>query len=704
MAALRLMTFNVQLLPFIAGVLDGTVSVPTAVVGLFPGGNQDAVARAEAVAKDILSIRPGERPDVIGLNEVFSEDGRSVLLDALQPVWPNVIEIVFEGDVEEDAGLMVFSRLPFQQLPNGSDRAERFYSDDAGDDSWASKAAVLVQVSQPVENMTLVFTHLQAAYVTEEEHREIRKRQLAEVRELVAEVLGPDIGVWANVVVAGDLNIRGDAGMSSDEWFEIFDTPGDPFGELFADSWIEMRPPNETVDHDPGHTNRNRETQQEQRLDYLCRLKTPDGIDVVAHHMRVGHRDVSDHYALEGLFQLRDAHCQPSSASDIDAQGPIVGAPDPSRPRTSAVYHTNIEITRLSGRHWLWIPRPGTYTFHAPPTMEYEVFADTDISTPLERLDSLSVVELPPSLQWPYDRFGRVDPVGGTYVNRSPLLVAVRSRNGGPVQGPFLVFEHLGDSPRTAIALPPHLDVEVPFPANQLLGADDTAWFRVMPRPTLMAKPRDERVTVRYPGGASGSLEALDAGMSSLGGTSGGGELEHSFVAVGDDNFLVAVTRDSDQDVGHVIRWETPVSYLRLDKGFTVHVNDETGPDWPGADEPELEVRMDSDAVPLLKTAWDDADTGEDWPGLVEKLWFEALQRGWTPPRPVKEIAFAESIDVVIEDPDSPLGAAHGVVSHTINPLSPNEPAEKKRTMAINVFDTISDGTYTLSCTLSRDP
>lgn len=42
---LRLMTFNVQLLPVIAGVVAGTVSLPGSLVGLFPSGDSDAIAR-----------------------------------------------------------------------------------------------------------------------------------------------------------------------------------------------------------------------------------------------------------------------------------------------------------------------------------------------------------------------------------------------------------------------------------------------------------------------------------------------------------------------------------------------------------------------------------------------------------------------------------------------------------------------------------
>lgn len=697
MRPLRLMTFNVQLLPVIAGVSEGTVSVPFGIAGLLPGAAVDSIARAEAVADDLLDITPSERPDVLALNEVFSEDARDVLINRLSPEWPHVIESVHEGDLEEDAGLMVFSQLPFLALPGGGNRRERFYSDDAGADSWASKAAVLVQVDLPAERTTLVFTHLQAAYDTEEQYRDIRKNQLAEIRELVAEVLGSSPGSWQNVIVAGDLNIRGDAGATSNEWFDIFDTAGDPFGELFADSWIEMRPPGMSEDLDPGLTNRNRETQVEQRLDYICRLKTQDGVDLVAHHARVGHRDTSDHYAVEAIIQVRDDHCQPTSAVDIDSVGPAAGTSGPGQPRTSLAYIVQPDIAAEGGRSWVWIRRPGTYTFHHSPSLVHEVYAANDISRPLTRLDSLSTSDVPQAVLGAYRRLeGRIDDKGSTYVNREPLLVAMRTKNGMPGGGALIVLEHLGDTKATAIALPPHLDVTVPFPPNQRLGDDDTAWFRLRTVKTLMETPRQESVTVEQPAG-SGSMEAQDASGGSLGSDSGANTLTHAFTASADDEVFINVRRDSDADTGQVIRWSTPVNYLRLDKGFTVHVNDESGPDWPGADEPEFEMWMDGEK--LLKTTWDDADTGEDWPGIADKIHFEAVQRGWTS----KSVGFTGSLDFVIEDPDD-LGAAHGVTTWTIAGLSPNEPAERKRTMAVTVFDTISNGTYTVSCTLSRDP
>ena len=251
-----------------------------------------------------------------------------------------------------------------------------------------------------------------------------------------------------------------------------------------------------------------------------------------------------------------------------------------------------------------------------------------------------------------------------------------------------------------AIALPPHLDVDVPFPPNQRLGADDIAWFRVMPRPTLMAKPRNEEIRLSSPDGRSGSLELVDRSQVTVlkPRITGSGTLSQTFTAAATDDFLAKVTRDGDDATGHVVRWHTPVTYCRLDDVFTIHVNDETSGDWPGADEPELVLSIDGEL--FLSTSWDDADTGEDWPGLADLMRSTAVKRGWLS----ASLAFSQSIDFELEDPDPPLGAAHGVKTHTINTLAPNDNQPPHRSKAVTVFDTVSDGTYSLAYSLSRDP
>lgn len=697
MDALRLMTFNVQCLPLIAGVLDGSISIPGALVGLFPGTDDDAIDRATAICADLLAIAPDERPHVIALNEAFNEDARGIFLDQLKPTWPNIVEAVYEADLEEDAGLMVFSSLPFHTLPDGSTHMAQFYSDDAGDDSWASKAAVLVQVGLPAEVTTLVFTHLQAAYDSDDQYRDVRARQLEELLKLIDRGVGDDRDQWRNVVVAGDLNIRGDAGSASDEWYETFTGAGE-FGQRFADSWIQQRPPGVQENLDPGLSHRDRATQGEQRLDYVCCLKRSDGEAIVAHQMRLGHRTVSDHYALEALIQFEADRCQPCRAVNLDELSPMAGAPVAGQPVGSLAWHVDVTIPADDGRFWLWLPRPGTFSFFAATDLAYQVFAATDLSHPLELFSTLKAGEVPASVQVAVQEFrGQLDPDGGTFVHRQPMLICVRSASGDPVRHrPFMVFEHRGDTPQTALALPPHFDLDLPFPLNEYLGADDQVWLRVKPRATLMGTTRSESIVLTQGQADAARMTQYDRALTALADWYGSGELSFSFDATDDDEFYVTVKRDDPSQIRQVIRWNTPVCYLRLDKGMQVHVDDETGKDWPGADEPELDLSIDG--THLTHVTWDDADTGEDWPGFTDAIRNAVVARGWTS----ASVGLCQGLEVTIEDPDG-IPVAHGVTSWPLNGMHPGEPAEVKRITKVTVFDGWKDGTYSVVCTLTRD-
>ena len=222
MAALRLMTFNVQMLPLIPLTVQGQ--------------SDDAVERADRVAEAILSIPVSERPHVIAFNEVFNEDGRDRLKTRLGN-WPNMVVKIDNGGLDNDSGLMLVSRLPFLTLRTGGVLYEHFYSVAEGTDALACKAVGIVQVNRPAEITTIAFTHLQASYATEDEHREVREKQFEEIVAALSAVLGPDAAEWQNVILVGDLNVRGDSGAETDEWSLTFKTSGTPFQMAFLDGW-----------------------------------------------------------------------------------------------------------------------------------------------------------------------------------------------------------------------------------------------------------------------------------------------------------------------------------------------------------------------------------------------------------------------------------------------------------------------------------
>ena len=459
--------------------------------------------------------------------------------------------------------------------------------------------------------------------------------------------------------------------------------------------WIDMRPPGESKDRDTGYTHRNVDDQNEQRLDYICRLRSPKGPRLVAHQMRIGHRTVSDHYAVQALIQFEAEHCQPRSAVDIDAIGPL---PSPAgKAWLSKLYIVPVTIPSEAGRFWIWVPREGTYSFLHDPKLEHETFFAHDLSRPILHSGELHVGDLSGPLQALYLQLERtIQPAGRTYVARAPMLISIRSHTGIPTSGTFTVLEHRGESPATAIGLPAYHKTTVPFPAGEPLGDSDTAWFRVQPTTTLMAKPRAQSVTVEF-GSGGGKMNILNFALASRAMKSGVGTVTHAYSISAADEFYVTVTRGAQSEVGQTILWETPVTFLRLDKPFIVHVADETSVDWAGADEPELEFYIDDEL--LTKTSWDDADTGEDWPGIVDTIRFDLVKRGWKS----DAVAFSGALDVVVNERDIP-PTAHGISSTPINGLHPQEDPEKKRVVAVGVFDAVSNGTYTVSCVLARDP
>ena len=148
----------------------------------------DAVEFAECV-KDAGDIAPDEAKliaaaitsadyDVIALNEVFDNDAKDTLVDALKDQYPYYVKYFKEGSAVEDSGLMIFSRFPFLPLPktefqaevdgsNPNDVAFRLFEDCDGVDCHADKGAALVRVqvdglAGAAGSYTLVFAHFQA--------------------------------------------------------------------------------------------------------------------------------------------------------------------------------------------------------------------------------------------------------------------------------------------------------------------------------------------------------------------------------------------------------------------------------------------------------------------------------------------------------------------------------------------------------------
>jgi hypothetical protein len=190
--------------------------------------------------------------DVIVFNEVWDEDdGKDVLVERLRDVYPHYVKYVdvFGGGFEEDSGLMVFSKFPFEDLPShhlvsednessGGDDWDHVayvkFDDCEEDDCLAAKGAVLVRLRHPSSErlINVVVTHMQADY-DGPNYDEVRWKQLRQIRgqcevgptkrpNLIHTTLKPSLSApeslcnWTNkqwLVVAGDLNIRGEGSV-----------------------------------------------------------------------------------------------------------------------------------------------------------------------------------------------------------------------------------------------------------------------------------------------------------------------------------------------------------------------------------------------------------------------------------------------------------------------------------------------------------
>lgn len=697
--ALRVMTFNTQQLPWLGRVIS---SLP--VVGT-PGGapEPDPEGRARAVGRAILDLPPRDRPDVVAFNEAFSETGRKWLIRVLKGTYPHIIEKLEHpgADVEEDSGLMLFSRLPFLPLPGGGDHVFEVFTESAGTDAKSSKGVGLVWVAGPYDPTTIAFTHLQASYdAANTEHAAIRADQLNVVRKQIRKLSEQFVQKMAGTVVVGDLNIKGDPDDTTGEHNTVFSAVPDTFGMDFADAWrVSMHPPGDPKDYDPGYTQRDTPTYQRNRFDYACVWKDPStDIGLVAHHMATPIRlasEVTDHWALLSHLHRLSPHCTPATAVDLLAT-PAANA----AAAESSVWLQKTAMRDEDMYHWVYLAEPGTYSVFVSPSIEVHAFRRTDFTHALAPTDTLSMADLPPSLQTAItQREQHLDSKGETLSWREPFFLRFRGRTTSfKGQAPYAVVRHRGESRATAIVLHPHVLVDPDLPAGQKLGTTDECFFRANRPPRFSGDPYDDWFQLRNRAHADAYIELridADPSLPPLGKDAGRDDLAVSRLG-GEETVYVTLRRASVTDTKFAMNWDSPLCYLSLDEGLRLHVDDETGPDWLGEDEFELQVTIDGESV--YYDTWDDADAGEDWPDLARTIRDSARARQGHD----KWIAFTSDITFDVLKTDG-IGA-HGSEIGIVRALDSSDADQESRTAAIEITGGDSDGQLTAHTSLSKFP
>jgi hypothetical protein len=404
-------------------------------------------------------------------------------------------------------------------------------------------------------------------------------------------------------------------------------------------------------------------------------------------------RNGSDHFALEAIVQQASSHCTPADAIDFLALP--ASATSPGTP--SSVRFSPVNFAQLGSYQWLFVKQPGTYTINHSSNTEVRLYAHDDLSHPIERLDTTVVQELPPNLQGVYDA-GSVEPKGQTFVSRTPFFIAARHVKGDMSTGVVSLLEHRGESAATAIHLPVHRSVLSTFPLGQKLGSDDMCWFKAWLPPTFAGTPRPESFTVVNP--TDGKIHVMlrdtpDHSVAKVSGQAGALQLTHE--TTGAQFIYLTIERSSDQIAGFKARWISPISYLLLDEPIGLYVDDESGIDRPGADEPEIQINVDGDPFALFAGTWDDADTGERWPGLDVAM----RQRANMRLPGAKRIGFVDAISIGYVEPDMD---AQGWLNVEVKALSRSEPETAERRIGMPVPDMVKAGQYTFYCTVTKIP
>jgi hypothetical protein len=250
--------------------------------------------------------------DFIVLNEMFDEDLQKIVRNGLASAYPYYVQYLDADDLE-DSGLQLYSKLPFDTLPNPVHNIDldeciasgprvsasvgpvtieydkdcekvAFLEFDSctSDDCFASKGVGLVRLREPVSGFVynVLFTHMQASYPPVAYPSELddiigaatqfvtRGEQLSDIRNLLFDTIGSDRFESEETFLLGDLNIDGDLAdpviMDVDqlnrenlwEWQLAFDNPASVFTTQLFDSWAHETAPREASgNYDRGLTN-----------------------------------------------------------------------------------------------------------------------------------------------------------------------------------------------------------------------------------------------------------------------------------------------------------------------------------------------------------------------------------------------------------------------------------------------------------------
>jgi hypothetical protein len=561
-------------------------------------------------------------------------------------------------------GIMLISKLPFTQQ-----EFEEFTA-TAGEDKRAAKGFVTVQM---IDLPWLAFAHLQDDYNREAEHANIREKQISQM----IDSLERD---GKNGIIMAELMVRGDKDRITPdgEWDLLFGkTAINSPTKGFQDCWDRyMVPPGVAPNAmDQGYTAIDRALNQEMRVAYV--LLRNESYAPYHISMPLGLHDGSDRYGVSLEFGVKRPHCSPSDAIVV-AFG------------QNLIESVSLTFDGESGPQWIYIKESGTYSIvTADIRFEWEVYALSDLSIPLVYEEEADLSESAQFAEVNERARGYVR--GKVYAPSQPFLIKASLKTShSTFSGPqtLLVVRHDGGTRGTAITIKPNAGVYQPsFPSAKPLPPKDTLWLRA-PAPKVLSD-RATQNEFLVSAGASRNFKFQFEGDATLFNTSSG-DLKFSRVMPSGSISYLLVTRPDFQHDTFSISWKSDVSYLRLDRPFFLHIDDETGADWAGDDEVTLWL-ADEAGTDFFEASFLDADTGDNFNLTNRKLLDAITALGHSS----SSISFVEKVDIRVREDDFDDDNQY--------PFSILAMQEKEGDQVQRVLELpIQSGKYSLKFTLSR--
>ncbi len=507
MQSLRILTWNVQMRSFLMESLDrATLEVEY---------SAQTEARSHEIAARINNI-PYDY-DVICLNEVFDEDARDILVDALKAKYPFFVQKADAGVAfmvagltniahvsvgnlvggiplpgimsrPEDSGLMLFSRYEFDTdevaLVPGAPALPvpatyfGWYSEATGHDILAAKGALGARIKLPSgDTVTVIATHMQADSDDDGENADVRKSQVAmlwEVAEVCRKNALTPVPDPHDVVVVGDFNIEGmfrNYHKLPKEWQSHFGRPGGSQEPVLWDAWIWEQAPGYahglgpilpiTYPTDPGVTAETNQTPAERRYDY-CLLRSDRNLrQRQVQHLfidRALSRTTKKANYLSDHQPLGiDLHIPDMGAmSALQAQAVVLTPEIPSGTPNVFRHESHLNNGVI---HWHRLDEDGTYDLSVVSggmAVQLEVYAKDDLSSPQIPYMKATSVEGPDKFVVPTAPMF-LKTMGKARDTVDPYQLRIRKYTGTSLRNAIVLLQHRWQPGNHKTGAPPSL-------------------------------------------------------------------------------------------------------------------------------------------------------------------------------------------------------------------------------------------------------